>query len=180
MDYTPRPNSLPSKVIQFLADNPDECLSANEISGKFDVSRNNVHTLLSLAVQAGLLIRTSDEDEELVYQIGKGTPQSASKPQPQELDKAVTWTASAGKRSPPIYVDVDAVKIDQGVPLPPSRRAIDWPALLDKLQPTDSFALDRRAAAGLLKALTDYSKAHPGIKFTTRKTDTEIRCWRVQ
>ena len=73
--YTPREGSAPYKVIAFLTANPDEQLDADLISAKCDCDRRSVHTLLSSAVQAGLLQRSEEPTTgELVYTLGTGTP----------------------------------------------------------------------------------------------------------
>ena len=60
--------SVPWKVIQFLDANPDEQLDIELVSAKYDCPRSQVHTLLSGAVQAGALARSTCRDTgEVIY-----------------------------------------------------------------------------------------------------------------
>lgn len=60
--------SVAWKVVQFLANNPDEQLDADSIAQKYDCQRGNVHTLLAAAVKAGAIHRGNDrETGEVIY-----------------------------------------------------------------------------------------------------------------
>lgn len=68
--YRPRGDSLPSLCIGFFTNNPDEELTLDDITQKFGTVRGNIHTQLRLAVEAGLLIRTADEEHGYIYRAG--------------------------------------------------------------------------------------------------------------
>lgn len=69
--YTPKADSLAASVVHFFHGNPDEELTLDDISDKFDAGRNNIHTQLARAVEAGLLERGTNEDGEYIYTAGK-------------------------------------------------------------------------------------------------------------
>ena len=72
--YTPRPDSLPARVINFFANNPGEELDLEAISEKFDVTRGNIHTQLGDAVDTGMLVRSRNVDGDYIYTRGKNAP----------------------------------------------------------------------------------------------------------
>ena len=72
--YTPNNGSLAQKVLAFFAANPEETLTAHDISLKFDVNHAGVHTRLDRIVAEGQLIRATDDDGDPIYyrpDIGK-------------------------------------------------------------------------------------------------------------
>lgn len=199
--YTPREGSVPFKVIQFLTANPDEQLDADLISAKCDCDRRNVHTLLSSAVQAGLLHRAEDTSTgELVYTVGSGEPaktpamggfhawldrkgqQSEEAPSPRRAahpPKLMQQDAGDKKRSGPYWVDTAAVRIDKGIPMPSrGAKAIAWAPLLDQLAVGDSFQLPDEAKSAIGTAMKAY-KDSTGKTLASRKVDGGIRVWRV-
>ena len=68
--YTPQRGSIPARIVAFFQANPEELLGIDEIVEKFDASRCNVHTILRLATEAGLLVRDRDADDDYVYKPG--------------------------------------------------------------------------------------------------------------
>lgn len=177
--YTPREGSVAFRVLEFLSANPDESLSADEVAIKFDCTRNNVHTLLAPAVSAGSLIRGQDlEDGELVYRVGSGAPAVIVKPAAAPGSASNPFGAARGPARSPFRIDVTQIAIDADVPLPPTRRRIDWPSVFARMAPGDSFALPAGAKSAIAKAVTDHKKA-TGQEFTTRLVDGGIRVWRV-
>lgn len=199
--YTPREGSVPYKVIAFLTANPDEQLDADLISAKCDCDRRSVHTLLSSAVQAGLLQRSEEPTTgELVYTLGTGTPlkspavggfhawldrkglQSEEARAPRRAahpPMALQQQAAQKKRTGPYWVDTSSVQIDKGVPMPSrGSKAIDWSPLLDKLAVGDSFQLPAPAKSAIGTAMKAY-KDTTGKVLASRKVEGGIRVWRV-
>ena len=62
LDYKPRSDSLAYQCIHFFTSNPDEELTLEDITDKFDATRGNIHTLLRPAMDAGLLVRAHNQD----------------------------------------------------------------------------------------------------------------------
>lgn len=178
--YFPREGSVAYRVLEFLSANPDESLSAAEVTIKFDCTRNNVHTLLAPAVSAGSLNRKEDlEDGELVYRIGSGAPAVSVKPAAVPGSASNPFGAARGAARAPFWIDAGQLVIDNDVPLPPpARRRIDWPSVFARMAPGDSFALPAGAKSSIAKAITDDKKA-TGREFATRLVDGGIRVWRV-
>ena len=204
--YTPREGSVASKVIQFLAANPDEQLDADLIAAKCDCDRRNVHTLLGPAVQACMLMRTEDlESGELVYSAGAAIPVSGGQPtgrgfhgwlerkgEASAEGRVSRRTASAApapaasetpsaKRASPFWIDPSTVQIDRGVPMPSrgGARAMDWNPLLARMDVGDSFELPAGAKSAIGTAMKAFKDA-TGKVLSARKVDGGIRVWRVK
>ena len=204
--YTPREGSVASKVIQFLAANPDEQLDADLIAAKCDCDRRNVHTLLGPAVQACMLMRTEDmESGELVYSAGAAIPVSGGQPpgrgfhgwlerkgEASAEGRVSRRTASAApapaasetpsaKRASPFWIDPSTVQIDRGVPMPSrgGARAMDWNPLLARMDVGDSFELPAGAKSAIGTAMKAFKDA-TGKVLSARKVEGGIRVWRVK
>jgi hypothetical protein len=178
--YTPRAGSVADRVIRFLADNPDEVLSAADIAVKFDATRNNVHTLMALAVTAGMVTRTEDPDEgELVYRIGHG---AAPAPAPTPAADFGAHRPFPGKRRSAVSIDVSTIRLDNNVPLPNEERLSlrdQFMALMRRMAKEQSFAVVAEARHSLSAAATALKKDGAG-EWTIRDAGNgHIRCWRV-
>jgi hypothetical protein len=69
--YTPRADSLPARLIAHLQ--PQKIgtkISVVDIESRFNVGRNNVSTLLTKAVNAGMLVRTRSVTGTRPYEYG--------------------------------------------------------------------------------------------------------------
>ena len=100
-----RKKGLAHKVVEFLTACPEECLTRDDIGVKFGVSPAAVHTQLVEAIASGALVREENlEDGELVYRLGKGA-----------LPKA---------RRRRIEIDINAIEIRRGVPVPPPQGGV--------------------------------------------------------
>lgn len=71
--YTPRPGSIPHRVLTFLVLNPEEELTRSDIAVKFDCQGSSVDTLLGIAVARQILKRGRNSDMEVVWSLGKST-----------------------------------------------------------------------------------------------------------
>ena len=72
--YTPQQGSVAWKVIEFFTTNQQEELTLADLESKFDKAASQFHSLLGAAVEAGVLKRSTNGDEELVYSFGSGHP----------------------------------------------------------------------------------------------------------
>ena len=185
-----RPDSLAARVVNFFSRNPDEELNLEDITDKFDATRGNIHTLLSKAVEADLVVRTRDKDGAYVYRAGKGLLVNAA--QAASTDAALRNTATnapAKKASAKGYnsarkvVDLDALTVDEDVPFEPRRiaGANKWQPLFDKLvKPGQSisFPAGMRGAVGAAAMKINRLKTHGNFRVALTGNDT-ARIWRV-
>lgn len=177
--YTPRPDSMPARVIAFFQRNPDEELSLEDITEKFDATRGNIHTNLGLAVDAGMLVRDRNVDGDYIYKAGKKLPKATG----VDMD-AVHHSAPPQRRRPPaLAVDLPDpldVAIEDDVPIPATRTRRDWMPLLKRLQVNQSASLPLPAQHMLGVAITQAHKEKLGT-FTTRRDQQAqtIRVWRI-
>lgn len=181
VDYAPREGSVAWRVIEFLTTNPDESLSAEEVSIKFGCGRTSVHSSLGPAAATGALKRAKDlKGGKLVYTLGNGVPGIAAVPARHPVAGAAAIDhALAGKKKPRrFWCDVSSIVIDKDVPMP-SSYGMDWFSVFDRMQPGDSFALPMQAKASVSNASTSYKKAK-GIRLVIRKADGGLRVWRVE
>lgn len=85
-DYTPRAGSLPARVIEFFAANPEEELTRLDVAAKFDCQASAVDAGLEAAVNHGALVRRRGEDSTLVWCAGR-LPKAVQAPKPRPLLK---------------------------------------------------------------------------------------------
>lgn len=187
MSYTPREGSVPWKVIEFLTTNPDEELSSNEISAKFDVPAKNIHTQLALAIQHGALKRV-EMDDELVYRLGTGSPVIKPKKatNPSLHGQASTWMTPPAKarrtvRSlPPL--DINTIEIRYDVPIPAGKGApaLDFKPLFSRMREGGSCEIPVAFKYLLAKACTEFKKAGSGEMSVRHLSDEKLGLWRVK
>lgn len=191
--YAPRPDSLPARLIAFFGRNPDEALSLEDITEKFDVSRGHIHTMLALAKDAGMLELGKDEDGAYVYTAGKHLPRThpdvgviiehgwavATPDKAKATRKAATPGAPHAKL--PSAADI---VFDDTTPLPNIRGNLDtdYTSKLKELRPDSihNFALPLAAKHALVKQIVALHKAQQG-RYTTRvnQDKQEVRVWRT-
>lgn len=171
--------SMPDRVVSFFADHPEEQLTADDIATKFDTQRKNVHTQLQLAVKAGRLLRTKDDEHGYIYTAGPSVAQPASL-LPQLHAAAPGSTKQP--RQPKADVDLRTLPVDTDIPLPSLQRAPQHaPEALDRLtQPGHSFGvpLEARGISALRKTITERHQAGTH-RYVVRTLPTEIRIWRT-
>lgn len=171
MAYQPRANSLPGKVLDFLSRNPDEELTADDITEKFGGSRNNVHTLMRPALDARLVRREPDVLGELRYRAGPN------------LDKS----GKSGKTPAKVFItqkEVDALQVETGAAIPlvsSNRGQSKWDTLLKKLTANDqSIQIPAEWNTGLSAHVSKLNQQQTGFKYIVRMvSDTHARIWRV-
>ena len=171
-------DSIAARVIAFLTANPTEELGLEEITAKFDAVRGNIHTLMAKALEHGYLERDRNKDGEWIYTAG---PAILAKPDGVDMDVVhathathTDKTTKAGKprkgapsgfNSPRLYIDFDALQVDEGVPIPPAIHVGQnkWQPLFDKLtKPGQSIALPghMRGAVGAAALKINRLKKH--------------------
>lgn len=186
--YTPRSDSLAGRMCAFFQRNPDEELSLDDITDKFDAGRNNIHTQLGLSVEAGLLTRDRNADGDYIYKPGP----NIGKADGVDMDAvharrgaapAFPFGAPQRRRISAPATDLPdplAVAIEDGVPLPNARIKRDWTPLLKRLQPNQSAQLPIAARHTLALAITQAKKDRLG-QFTLRSDEQAqtVRVWRT-
>lgn len=180
--YTPRPDSLPARVINFFAHNPDEELDLEAISDKFDVTRGNIHTQLGDAVDTGMLVRSRNADGDYIYTSGKNAPGVHDRGGVNMDAVHKRQTVKPTKAEKPAPPQLDQVVIEDDIPLPgvASRVKQDWLPLIKKLQPKQSFKLPLDCKYMVAKAMTDAHKAELGTYTMRTFPETkELRVWRT-
>lgn len=198
--YTPRADTLPAQVCAFLMRNPDEELTVEDICAKFDAPRSNIHTQLSRCLDAGLLIRGKNEDDEYVYSIGHKLtpskvqppvdtlPSSAALEDNQQQSQTRIKTKLKGKKkidfdnlpdfsSLPIDTDAELIVNMQG--RQQGRIKIDFGPLFQRLGIGHSVVLGEEFFYVARSRISDWHKTHDE-RFTLKLlADKQIRVGRV-
>ena len=183
--YTPMPGSVAYKVIEFLTTHPDEELSRQDISVKFDKPGAQVHSLLSDAVAAGVLKRgETADDSEIVYRLGTGVP--SIKPNkggnPTVRLDALVAGGQLGKkrRLPP--PDLTAVPLRDDIPMPAGSGfgKPDWGVLLRRMSVGQSADLARRCRSSITKEISAWKKEGKGRFVVAAIDESTIRIWRTE
>ena len=188
--YRPRADTLPAQVVAFFTRNPDEELTLDDISDKFDCTRGNIHTQLGKCIEHNLLKRGQNKDGEYAYTRGPNCPKQDG----VDMDavhnatqaRLLTTAINKGKPGTVITVlpDPNQVMVDDGIPIPTvtngkARRS--WTPLLTRLKPSQSAALPLAAKFTLLRDITDLHKAHaPRYTVRTFKDQNQLRVWRTE
>lgn len=177
--YYPRPDSFPALVCGFFANNPDESLTIDDMVDKFALrSSANIHTQLSLALEAKLLKRVRGEDGDYIYSKGPalqitGSVEAAA---PTPTAPMPAPTPAPTKRT---ALDLSAIVIRSGVPMPSSKNQIDRVVeYLAKLEVGQMFDLPLAGKHIMNKAIERQHKAGLG-RFTSRvdKATQTIGVW---
>lgn len=183
--FTFHPDSLAAKVIKFLKENPEEELSSDDVAVKFGGLATACYTKLGPAVDAGALKRRREPDTTFVYSLGPKADlvffEGDSLPAvPPTVKTARVAPAADSKTSRGFFLDVAAVKIEDGLPIQRKKQpATDWPALFDRLKPNQSCLLPAASLAQLRKAIArrHYSTRQ---RFAVRSVDKDsFRLWRL-
>lgn len=148
--YTPKPGSLPWRVLTFLVLNPEEELTRSDIAVKFDIQASVIDATLQIAVARQVMKRTRNSDMELVWSLGPSTDfvlqQAATGDEPVQLP--ARCFPQAGRAQPaatPVTVlDLDSIKVRKGVRLlsPEERRRQEFIEWFDQFDVGDSAEFD--------------------------------------
>lgn len=186
--YTPQQGSIAWKVIEFFTTNPDEALTLQDLEAKFDKGASQFHSLLGAAVEAGVLKREPNPDEDLVYSLGTGSPliEANHARNPTSRPDALLAGSSLGfKRNvkPALVATVinpAEIPLLDNVPMPGRGKApTDWPALFRRMKVNQSCVLPIAMRSVLNKACTDAKKSGIGT-FALRKINEEkVGVWRL-
>lgn len=179
------------KVIEFFTTNPDEELSTDKLEAKFGKPAAQFYSILAAALQAGVLKRHTNEEDELVYSLGNGSAGVQSNPgrHPNLRPDALLAGAELGKKiktkTSRKYIDIDITKIEirKDVPLPERGNVggliKKLTELLGGLQINDSCEIPAEAKSTLLKACSNVSAA-TSAKFAVRTiNETTVGVWRT-
>jgi DNA-binding MarR family transcriptional regulator len=176
-NYIPRADSLPCSVVNFFRNNSDEQLTIDDIAEKFDTGRGNVHTNLRLAVEAGLLNRSKNEDGEYVYTAGKSLA-AATVMQSPPADKPGKPASAARTHE---LLDLSEVVIEPSIPVPcrAGEKSHQLNALLTRLRVGESCALPLHTRPVLAKLVSRRHGTTPQ-RFVVRTIAVDqIRLWRT-
>jgi hypothetical protein len=189
--YTPQANSLPSMVVGFFQNNPDEHLTLEDIADKFQCTRNNIHTNLALATQHGLVVRDRNEDGDYIYKAGAGLPAAPSginmdavhSKRPAAALQNAFGTKPRGYTSTMKMLDLDALTVEYDVPYMPqgTKDKSKWQPLFDKLtKPGQSIAIpgDLRGAVGAAANKINGMKTKGTFRVAMVDAET-ARVWRT-
>ena len=184
--YKPNAGSLASMTTGFFRNNPDEVLTLDDISDKFNATRGNIHTLLRPAMDAGLLERSQDTDGEYIYRAG---PQLLAKVADLPVEAGAAPVADTPKRaapsgynSPRHAIDIAALKIDVGVPYLPAghKGQSKWEPLFARMTKADqSIALPGNVKSALAAAVVLRNKQKRGTFKIAMTSANEARLWRI-
>lgn len=144
--YTPKPGSLPWRVLTFLVLNPEEELTRRDIAVKFDAQATSVDTMLGIAVARQVIKRTRNSDAELVWSLGPSTDfvlTSGDEPD-FALPARCFPSARAPAAAPVTVLDLDSIKVRKGVRLlsPEERRRQEFVEWFDQFDVGDSAEFD--------------------------------------
>lgn len=101
--YTPRPGSLPARVIEHLTGNADPALSCADIEQKFGAPSRNVRPILAAAVTHGALVMAKVEGRSMYMlpdadQAGAAAAPPASAPRKARRGHAGRQRANAARK----------------------------------------------------------------------------------
>lgn len=183
--YQPQEGSLAWHVINFLAANPEEELTTKDIVAKFDVPYANITLKLKTAHKHGAIKLGENEDGEQVWRLGNGKLAPVSQ---RSHNGLTTWLQGGGSkprasasvnREVLRTLDLNAIAIEDGVPMPGTQPHLDWGGLFSRMKPGQSARLPIETKSTLTKAMTDFKKSGAGeIKRESR--DDHIRIWRLK
>lgn len=175
--YSPRPETLPGRVIAYFRRLPDEELSVTDIALKFDEDKNSIHAKLKLAHEYDMLKRDGQ-----VYSAGPeiGEPEAGTRlaAEPAKPRRSAT----AGFSSPRHAIDFSTLKVDEGIPAPAKGEhgTSKWDPLFAMLKKAgQSIATTADLKGALAAEAAKRNRRGPG-KFKVAKTSaTEARIWRI-
>lgn len=194
--YCPRYGSHAALIIQYFQKNLSAKLTCAEVAKQINIDPKSVHGATAQAIEAGFLARlngfyVAGDDIDLapdynsVAQANATIAQAASAPLAAHnafgSSVALAATQQQKARSTAAMPCPQTAVLEDGVPIPSanSRIAHDWPALLNRMQVSQSCLLPKPAYSTLSKATTLTHK-QTSQKFVIKKiSETEIRIWRT-
>jgi hypothetical protein len=181
--YSPKPGTVPWKVIKFLVENDDEELTRGDIVVKFDASGASIDTQLQLAVARGVLKKSRNSDGDLVWMLANG---SAAVIEPLSEVPITAHPGSVlpmwGPRPDP-DCDPLTVPLEDGVPLYRPRGALaqDWGALLTRMTAGQSCVLPKKKKHAVAKKVAEFHNAKRGkYSIAVLPDKVTFRLWRLE
>lgn len=166
---------LRTRVLDWFAKNPDESLTAADISRKFSIDIRLVPEALIPAVAGGQLRLNTHGD----YSVGPklSTQAAEATPQPRKPRATPTPRPAAGPLPP-----ASSLKVESGIPIPdtakPGGRRSQYADIFERMQVGDSFAIPTASAARAIGIAKQWGKRR-NAKFSMRTDGTESRIWRT-
>lgn len=184
MTYRPQADSLAQRVCHFLANNPEEELTVEDISTKFDTGTANIHTQLLKAKDTGLLPRTMNSNGEYVYRAGEHIGR-IDKPAPSSSGEPAAPRKARPRATPKPrpQLDLSTIQIDNDPTLlhcPARLPANDFKPTLLKLEIGQSFKIDAAFRSSIAKQIIELHKAKLGIYRLVTVDKETIRAGRVE
>ena len=168
--YTPRAGSLASQVIGFFRHNPDEELLLDDITDKFDATRDNIHTLLA---------RYRNADGDYVYKPSAACDAYAN------VTIAATVAKAKAADAQMAAIDFDALQVDDGVAYQPAagvKGFSKWDPLFARLTKAGQSVELPQALHGRLSAESNKRNKKAGDTKTwaiSRTSADTCRLWRL-
>lgn len=161
--------ALRERVLAYFAANPDETLTASDISRKFSVGIRLVPEALIPAVAGDQLRLNSHGDYSAGAKLQAQAAPATTTPKP--VKRAVVL--------PP----AESISIDSGIPMPskarPHGRRSAFAAVFERMQAGDSFAVSSEAGRRVFNLATGWGKSRKA-KFALRTVDGQARIWRTE
>ena len=194
--YTPKRGSLAEQVVSYFRLHPNDTMTLDEVAQTFAPSgtKGNIKLGLEKAIDAGLLrwsggfLMAGRELETVTVPNPSmvATPAAPAAPS-ADADSGTGSSRNGLKRGHLPPLDLDAVKVEYGVPVPVGfssrQRESRWTALLDKLdKPGASTPIPREYNGSLTGWIRKLKKANPDDKRTYRvglDMQGVNRVWRV-
>lgn len=182
-DYTPLPGSLPARVLDFFAKNPEEELSTKDIAQKFDVVASaNVTPSLATPIVHDLLRRVQGGAFAIGPRFIAWQRAQAAAQNPALIQTAPVQKPAQPRRPPAPPLNVDAIQVLPGVIAPRSGATGDRSESLksqikrvfERMTPNSHVVLPAlyRHTAG--DELTRWRKAHPKESWSIRIDPEQI------
>jgi hypothetical protein len=181
--YTPRPGSLPARIIEFFQENPEEELSRADIAAKFVVASSTIDACLAAAIDFGGIATRTNDDLQRVWVAG---------PNIRDCRTGVLGKAAGGggKRpsrqptAPPANMPKPGeLVIEKGIPVPEVVRAgSTYIAVFESMEPGDSFLVPADCAKRVMDYACKWARRTGGRKFTQRRLaeGSNVRIWRSE
>lgn len=165
--YAPRPGSVAYNVCRFLVENPDEELTREDISLKFDVAAASVDSFMQLPTAKGVLRKIRKPDTGIVWI--RGTEPVHLPDVPAGAAVEVKPLASTPQDPAPFLTPVrpeDGLPVIRNHPLltEEQERLLMWTVWLGEFRPRNSAEFAEALLADIRKAAKQYSKEH-GVRF---------------
>lgn len=191
-EYRPKPGSLAEQVVSYFRLHPNESMSIDDIIETFRPTgtRGNVQIGLQKAIDAGLLLwrggvvsAGAQLDADVAADPGRLGRAPFAAIEPPGKKNGLARGERRGHLPP---MDIDALKVETGVPLPTRyvKRDSRWTGLLDKLaKPGQSIQIPREYNGSLNGWLRRVKKTQPDDKRAFRvglDMDGINRIWRVE